>query len=77
MIPLKYLSNFWRFLDLSVINCEIKTKDCVLVQHHDNITGANFIITGTKLYVPVVTLSINDNIKFLENVKEGFKRIIS
>ena len=29
-----------------------------------------------KLYVPVVTLSINDNIKFLENIKQGFKRII-
>ena len=31
----------------------------------------------TKFYVPVVTLSINDNIKFLENVKQGFRRIIS
>ena len=36
-----------------------------------------FMITSTKLYIPVVTLSINGNIKFLENIKEGFKRSIS
>ena len=35
------------------------------------------MITSTKLYVPVVTLSINDNIKFLENIKQGFKKMIS
>ena len=35
------------------------------------------MITITKLYVPVVTLSIDDNIKFLENIKQGFKRRIS
>ena len=33
--------------------------------------------THTKLYVPVVTLSVNDNIKFLENIKQGFKKTIS
>ena len=35
------------------------------------------MIISTKLYVPVVTLSINDNIKFLENMKQGFKRTLS
>ena len=35
------------------------------------------MITSTKLYVPVVTVSINDNIKFLENLKQGFKGTIS
>ena len=40
-------------------------------------TGATFQINNAKLYVPVVTLSINDNIKFLENTKQGFKRTIS
>ena len=40
--------------------------------------GATFQINNVKLYVPVVTLSINDNIKFLENIlKQGFKRTIS
>ena len=40
-------------------------------------TGATLQINNAKLYVPVVTLSINDNIKFLENIKQGFKRTIS
>ena len=40
-------------------------------------TGATFQINNAKLYVPVVTLLINDNIKFLENIKQGFKRTIS
>ena len=37
-------------------------------------TGAIFQINNAKRYVPVVTLSINDNIPFLENIKRGFKR---
>ena len=61
--PLKYLTNFWRSCDLSLINCEIEldlkwTKNFVLIEEDDNITGATFAITSTKLYVPVVTLSI-------------------
>ena len=38
---------------------------------------AIFQINNAKLYVPAVTLSINDNIKFLENIKQGFKTTIS
>ena len=58
-IPLKYLCNFWRSLDLPLINCEIEfdlscTKDCVLIKQNNNITGVSFVITSTKLYVPVV-----------------------
>ena len=41
------------------------------------ITGATFQINKAKLYVPVVTLPINDNIKFLKNIKQGFKTTIS
>ena len=79
---LKYLSNCWRSLDLSLINCEIEldllwTKDCVLIEQNNNITGVNFVVTCTKLYVQVVTFSVNDNINFLENIKQGFKRTIS
>ena len=77
-IPLKYLSNFWRFLDLPLMNCEMQldlswTKDCVLIEHHNNIEGVHFKIASTKLYVKVVTSSINDNIKFSENIKQEFK----
>ena len=59
-IPLKYLSNLWRFLNLTLINCEIEldlswTKDCVLIEHHNSITGATFQMNNADktLYVPV------------------------
>ena len=54
-----------------------RTWDCVLIEYHNNITRAKFQKNNTRLYVPVVTLSINDNIKFLANIKQGFKRKIS
>ena len=67
---------------MHLINCEVEidlklTKNCVLIEEDDNVTGATFTITSTKLYVPVVTFSINDYIKFLENIRQGFKRTIS
>ena len=40
-------------------------------------TGATFQISNAKLYVPVVNLPINDNIKFLENIRQRLKRKIS
>ena len=40
-------------------------------------TGAIFQINNANFYAPVVTLSINDNNKFLENIKQGFKRTTS
>ena len=40
-------------------------------------TGATFQINNDLLYVPDVTLSMNDNVNFLENIKQGFKRTIS
>ena len=81
-IPLKYLSNLQRFLDLPLINCKIELdlswkKDRVLPECNNNITGATFQINNAKLCVTIVTLSINDNIRFLENIKQGFKRAIS
>ena len=81
-IPLKELSNFWRFFDLPLINCEIElnlswTKDSVLTEHYNDITGATFQINNAKLYVRVVTLTVNYNIKFLENTKQRYKRTVS
>ena len=65
-----------------MINCEIEldlkwTRDCELIEEDDHITGITLTISSTKLYVPVITSSINDNIKFLENIKQRFKRTIS
>ena len=39
--------------------------------------NATFQINNVKSFVPIFTLSINDNIKFLENIKQGFKKTIS
>ena len=52
-------------------------KRLILTEQNDNITCVNFVITSTKLCAPVVTLSINDNTKFLEKIKQDFKRTIS
>ena len=46
------------------------------MEHHNKTTGVNFMITSTKRSVLAVTLSINNNIKFLEDLKQGFKRTI-
>ena len=64
-----------------MINSEVEldlswTKNCVLAENDANLIDATFQINNTKLYVPLVTWSINDNIKFLENMKQGFKRIV-
>ena len=79
IVPLKYLSNFWRTLEMPLINCEVNllltwSKDCVITSS----TGeGKFAITETKLYVPVVTLSTQDNAKLLQQLKSGFKRTIN
>ena len=52
-------------------------KICVLTKHYDNITGATFQINNAKLYAALVTLYINDDIKILENIKQGIKIEIS
>ena len=68
MVPLKYLSNFWRTLEMPFINCEINllltwSASCVIVSTADANQNATFAITDTKLYVPVVNLSQQDNAK--------------
>ena len=79
MVPLKYLSNFWRILEMPLINCEVNliliwSSTCVIT----NSTGVGrFSIIDTKLHVPVVTLSTQDNSKLLQQLKCGLKRVIS
>ena len=79
VVPLKYLSNFFRSLEMPLINCKIKLnltwkKECVLSTDAGN---AVFIINDTKMYVPVVTLSEEDNKDFIEQQNKGFHRSIS
>ena len=78
MVSLMYLGNFWRTLEMSLINCEINliltwSDKCVLC---NDTKATTFAITDTKLYVPVVTLSTQDNVKLLEQLKTGYKRTI-
>ena len=82
MVPLKYLSNFWRTLEMPLINCEVDlistwSSNCVLIATAIQNQAATFEITDTKLYVPVVTLSTQENTKFLQQLKSGFKRVIN
>ena len=78
VVPLKYLSNFFRSLEMPLINCKIKLnltwkKECVLSTDPGN---AVFIINDTKMYVLVVTLSKEDNKDFIEQQNKGFQRSI-
>ena len=90
-IPLKYLGNFWRALNIPLISCEVSLelkwdKNCAITSleqrdigggNRDNApTGATLEIKKCELYVPVVTLSKDDEIKLLTNLKSGFKREI-
>ena len=82
MVPLKYLSNFWRTLEMPLINCEVNliltwSSTCVLIGTSIPNQIATFAITDTKLYVPVVTLSTQENTKFVQQLKSGFKRVIN
>ena len=75
-VPLKYLSNFWRSLEMPLINCKVELSlswdpNCVL----SNLVGASdFTITDAKLSVPIVTLSVEDNAKLSRLLTERFER---
>ena len=95
IVPLKYLSNVWRMLDMPLVNFEVSlaltwSENCVLTSKAtrdanddplvlgiNNSTNATFKITDTKLYVPIVTLSAENDNKLLEQLKTGFKRTIT
>ena len=82
MIPLKYVSSFWRTLEMPLINCEIEliltwSASCIIIYTDVNNQVPTFTITETNLYVPVVTLSTQTNAKLLPQLKSGFKWTIS
>ena len=98
VVPLKYLSNFWRSLNMPLINCEVSltltwSENCVLTniktqtaaaaqednsarERIDPPTSATFKTTDAKLYVPVVTLSTENDKTVLKQLRTGFKRTI-
>ena len=85
-VPVKYLSNFWRSLEMPLINCKVEfllkwIENCVLTTAEfganadaTDADGATFKITDAKLYVPVVTLSAEDNIELVKQLNKGFER---
>ena len=73
MVSLKYSSNFWRALEMLLINCEV---NLILTTNFAN-QNTTFAITDTKLYIPGVTLSTEDNAKLLQQLKSGFKKVIN
>ena len=90
-IPLKYLGNFWRALNIPLISCEVSlelkwNKTCVITTQQIGVNldggntaapaGATLTINDCKLYIPVVTLSKDDEIKLLTNLKSRFTREI-
>ena len=82
VVPLKYVSSFFRSLEMPLVNCKIDLeltwhKDCMI----SSVNAAagqvvSFMITNTKLYVPVVTLSTKDNNYLTKQLNDGFKRSI-
>ena len=79
MAPLKYLSNFWRALEMPLINCEVNliltwSSTCVIT---NSIGAGRFAINDTKLFTPVITLLTQDNSKLLQQLKSVFKRVIN
>ena len=82
MVPLKGLSNFWKTLEMPLINCEVElildwSENCVVISTNVGNQVPTFTTTETNLYVPVVTLSTKDYAKLLPQLKPGFKRTIS
>ena len=93
-IPLKYLGNFWRALNMPLISCEVSLelkwgKNCVIISLEErqvdtgppvvrdgSPTGATLAINDCKLYIPVVSLSKDDEIKLITNLKSVFTREI-
>ena len=81
MVPLKYLSNSWRTLEMPLINYEISlqmkwSRNCIIVAGTANNQDSTFQINDTRPYVPVVTSLTQENIKLLKQLESGFKRTI-
>ena len=82
MVPLKYLTNLWRTLEMLLMTCRITlqlafSKKGILAAGTVANQVPKFKITGTKLYASAVTLSTQNNIKLLKQLESGFKRTIN
>ena len=74
VVPLKYLSNFWRSLEMFLINCKVNLElnwNCTLSSDG---YSAKCEIADAKLHVPIVNLSTKDSVSLAKQLREGFKR---
>ena len=74
--PLEYLSNFWRSLEMLLINCKVHIElnwmgGCILSSAGNS---AKFKITDARLHIPIVTLSIKYNVNLTKQLSSGFKK---
>ena len=81
MVPFQYLIKFWRTVEMPLIKCEVNliltwSENCVVVYADNANQNPRFEITETTLYVPVVTLSTQDNENSLQQLKSGFKMVL-
>ena len=78
VVPLKYLSNFWRSLEMPLINCkaylELNWIEACILRSAGN--SAKFERTGAKLHFPIITLSTKDSLNLTKQLSEGFKRSV-
>ena len=78
VVPLKYLSNFWRSLEMPLINCKVYLElnwieDCILSSNGDS---SKFEITDAKLHVPIVSLTTKGSANLAKQLSKGFKRSV-
>ena len=78
VVPLMYLSNFWRSLEMPLINCKVHLEinwieNCILSSAGNS---AKFEIIDAKIHVPIVTLSTKDYVILKDQLGEGSKRSV-
>lgn len=79
IVPLRYLSNFWRNLEKPLINCQINLKLTCFTNFSitNSICARTFRITNTSFYIPLVTLLTQYNAQLLRQLNPGLNRRIS
>ena len=76
-VALKYLRNFRITLEMKINLILTWSITCFIIDNPIAGQERIFTITDTNLYVPIITLSIQDNAKLLQQLKSGFKRTIN
>ena len=79
MVPLKYLSNFWRSLEMPLANCKVNliltcSGNCAIICINVANQNPTFETTETKLYVQVIILSTQNNAKLSPQLKQVLKQ---